>query len=170
MFRNMTNTIYMKSRLLFLIAVISIFFSSCGKRTVFEQRQKFDDLKWNRFKELKFEFAIKDTSQLYNLSLLLRHHSIYPYGELFVTMALYSPSGERRVSDFHLPVKKEDGTFKAEGNCDLWDIDYPLFKSYKFSEAGKYRIELENRMDKLDTEGVMEIGIQVKEAAEDDSK
>jgi gliding motility-associated lipoprotein GldH len=153
----------MKKLMLFSI-LLSFLFASCGKKTVFEQRQKFDDLKWNRFKELSFSFDIKDTARVYDMELLFRHHTMYPYQDIFVTLAIFSPSGERRVGDFHLPVRDKNGVFYSQGNGDLWDIDLPLYKMMRFTEPGKYKVEIENRMDKFDTEGVMEVGLRVKEA------
>lgn len=150
----------MKIRILLLIITIPLFIS-CGKKTIFQERVKFDDLKWNRFKELSFTFEVQDTSAVNDIIFNFRHHSVYPYEELFITIALSSPSGERRISDYHIPVKKPDGSFFAEGMGDLWDLDYTLMPGHKFSEKGKYKLEIENRMSKLETPGVMEAGITV---------
>jgi len=151
----------MRTRYLLFVLLIPLFFS-CGSKTIFKERTKFENLQWNRFKELSFSWEIKDTSAVYDVIFDLRHHTVYPYENLFITIALYSPSGERRVSDFHIPVKNTDGSFKAEGMGDYWDLEYVLFPDQKFREPGKYKIEIENRMDKLETPGIMEAGITIR--------
>lgn len=146
-----------------LVLLFTPLFISCGGKTILQERTKFEELSWNRFKELSFSWDIKDTTKSCDILFNLRHHTVYPFDNLFITIALYSPSGERRVSDFHIPVKNADGSFIANGMGDYWDLDYPLFKDFKFRETGKYKIEIENRMDKLETPGIMEAGITVKE-------
>jgi gliding motility-associated lipoprotein GldH len=151
----------MRTRYLLFVLLIPLFYS-CGSKTIFKENTKFDNLQWNRFKELSFSWDVKDTSAVYDVVFNLRHHTVYPYDNLFITIALYSPSGERRVSDFHIPVKNPDGSFKAEGMGDYWDLDYVLFPDQKFREPGKYKIEIENRMDKLETPGIMEAGVTIR--------
>jgi len=151
----------MHFRNLLCLLLIPLLFS-CGGKTIFNEKTKFENLQWNRFKELSYSWEIKDTTAVYDVIFDLRHHTVYPFDNLSITIALYSPSGERRVSDFHIPVKNTDGSFKAEGMGDLWDLEYVLFPDQKFKESGKYKIEIENRMDKLETPGVMEAGVRIR--------
>jgi len=149
----------MKRLLPFFLMLLLL--SSCQNKKVFEQRQSFDDLKWNRFKNVTFEFDIKDTESKYNITLMLRHHTIYAEPDLQMTLALYTPSGERRLKEIIMPIRNTDGTFRSSGMGDLWDLEQVAFAGYSFNEKGHYKLEIENRMAKFDTPGVMELGLRV---------
>jgi len=150
-------------RLLPLLLILFVL-HSCSPRKVFEQRHTFENMQWNRFKSVYFEFDISDTKSLYDLSLSLRHHTVYPEPDLQITIAIYTPSGERRLKDVILQVRNADGTFKSSGMGDLWDIEQPIYEGYTFNEKGHYKVEIENRMSKLDTPGVMELGLRVEKS------
>ncbi|MCX6271815.1 MAG: gliding motility lipoprotein GldH [Bacteroidetes bacterium] len=153
----------MKSRLL-LFSLVLLCLISCSGRKVFEQRHTFEQLKWNRFESVFFETDIKDTETNYDISVEIRHHTAYPFANLMMTLAIYSPSGERRIKDIDVLLRNADGTFKAQGNGDLWDITAPVLQGITFSEPGHYKFELENRMSKFDTPGMMEIGLLVEKS------
>ncbi len=152
----------MKLRLFFGLLILSIIGASCSQKKVFEQRHTFDQLKWNRFESIFFETDIKDITSTYSFTVELRHHTVYPFPNLAFTIAVYSPSGERRIKDLDVPLRNPDNTFKALGNGDMWDIDIPVFEKFSFNEPGHYKIELENRMPKFDTPGIIDIGLLIK--------
>lgn len=145
--------------------LILLLLQSCSPRKVFEERHTFEDLKWNRFKSVFFEFDISDTKSLYNLTISLRHHTLYPEKDLQMTIAIYTPSGERRLRDVIMQIRNADGTFKSSGMGDLWDIDQVIYSDYTFNEKGHYKVEIENRMEKLETPGVMELGLKIEKVA-----
>lgn len=151
----------MKFRIFISLIMISLALSSCSRNKIFEKRHSFDQVKWNRFESVFFETDIKDVESTYNISVELRHHTLYPYPNLAFTIAIYSPSGERRIKDMDVPLRNADNTFKANGMGDMWDITIPVFENYQFNEPGHYKIELENRMPKFDTPGIIEIGLLI---------
>ena len=122
-------------------------------------------MNWNRFESVFFETDIKDIKSDYDLTVMLRHHTVYPFQNLAFTIAIYSPSGERRIKDMDVPLRKADNSFIASGAGDLWDIDIPVFQNFKFNEPGHYKIELENRMSKYDTPGVIDIGLKISKSS-----
>ncbi|MEI6575373.1 MAG: hypothetical protein WCO63_04270 [Bacteroidota bacterium] len=142
--------------LLFLIL------QSCNSKKVFDERHNFEDMKWNRFKNVTFEFDISDTESLYDMTMSLRHHTVFPEPDLQMTLAIYTPSGERRLKDITMVIRNADGTFRASGMGDLWDMDQVVYSGYHFNEKGHYKVEIENRMSKYDTPGVMELGLRVE--------
>ncbi len=137
---------------------------SCSGRKVFEERHVFEKLKWNAFESVFFETDIDDIDQDYDISVEVRHHTVYPYDQLSMTLAVYAPSGERRVKEFTLLMKNPDGTFRASGMGDLWDLTEPVMKQFRFNEKGHYKFEIENTMPKFDTPGIMEIGLKIEKS------
>lgn len=152
----------MRTRVLLALLLVFTFCVSCSRSKVYEKRHTFDKLNWNRFQPVIFDADIKDAESSYTISIMIRHHTVYPYPNLAMTMAIYSPGGERRVKDINIPLRDKDGTFKASGMGDLWDITTPVYQEFQFNEAGHYKFELENRMPKYDTPGIIELGILIE--------
>ena len=45
---------------------------------------------------------------------------------------------------------------------DLWDINIPIRKNFKFSAKGVLKVGFENRMPRTDTPGIIEIGLIIE--------
>ncbi len=141
------------------VFLATVFLISCSNRTYFKEYKKFDSLNWDRFNILNFD-VIVDKDQSLDFDLLLRHHTAYPYGFLDVNITFYTPAGATLSRDYHFNLKEKNGKWKADGLGDLWDIELPVRKEMKISKAGILKVRVENKMTKIDTPGIMEIGLQ----------
>lgn len=142
--------------------VIILMLTGCGRRTIYEKSEKFPDYSWNRFKYLYFNAEIEDTAGTYDILLTVRHITQYPYKNLDVNFTSYTPSGEERSMDYSFMLKDADNKFLGDGMGDLWDIELPLREKTRFPEIGKYKFEIENKMTKFETPGIMEVGIVIR--------
>ena len=75
------------------------------------------------------------------------------------------PGGEMRSGDYHFELKDENGKWKANGMGELWDIELLIRKNFKMKEEGVCKVRIENKMTKLQTPGIMEIGLVVKKSS-----
>ena len=85
--------------------------------------------------------------------LILEHKPAMPFDAFPVTVIMYSPSGEIRSRD--ISIDPENYTV-GEGR-----IRIPLRKDYAFTEKGKCTFEIENRSQKVQTHGLIRIGIEM---------
>lgn len=144
-----------------LIALLAVIMVSCSSDTIFEKRESFPDLKWNRFKELTFNVPVTNVEDGYDIILTLRHITQYPFNNLSVEFLTVSPSGEERVSSHSIPLKNKDGKFIGDVAGDLWDVEFKLREYVVFSEKGTYKMTIGNTMTYLDTPGIMDVGLKV---------
>lgn len=152
------------NKLILVSFAVIMIFSGCGRRKIYEKFEKFSNYSWNRFKYLNFDIDIKDTADTYDIFLSVRHITQYPYKNLDVNFTSFSPSGEERSMDYSFRVKDDENKFLGEGMGDLWDIELPIRKAYRFSEKGIYKFEIENKMTKYETPGIVEVGIVVRKS------
>lgn len=143
--------------ILFLI----ILFTSCGNNEVFKEYRRFDDISWDRFKILIFEVEV-EKEQLLDFDLFLRHHPNYPYDHLDVNITFYTPSGSTMSRDYHFKLKDKNGNWMSKGLGDLWDINLNIRKEMKISKSGICKVRIENKMTKIKTPGIIEVGLIVK--------
>ena len=147
-----------------LIIWLLLIISSCGNRTVYKEYREFDNVSWNRFDIQQFEIPVEENEAL-DFYFFVRHHSFFPYDFLDVNITFYLPGGEMRSGDYHFNLKDEEGEWLADGMGELWDIELPIRKNLRMPEAGICKVRIENKMTKLETPGIIEVGLIVKKAS-----
>ena len=126
-----------------------------------------DQLSWDRFNILHFEFPVEDTEKEYDFFISIRHIPQIPYKKMEVNFTLYTPEDDMRTGNIELRLVDLEGESLSKCLGDLCDIELPLRKNFKFSAKGKARIEIENRYTKIKMPGIMEVGLIVRESKKD---
>lgn len=143
--------------------IITILFAGCNNNTVFKEYEKFDDVSWSKLDILNFEFPVNEKEE-YDFYLALRHHTDFPYSFIDVNITFFTPDGEMRSRDYHFRLKNTKLEWKGDGMGELWDIELLIRKEMVFNKGGICKIRIENRMRKVETPGIMEIGLIVKKS------
>jgi len=141
--------------------IIILLLTSCNSNTTFKEYKKFDDISWNRFDIIDFEFPVQQKEPL-DFYLALRHHTNFPYSYIDVTITLNTPDGEMRSRDYRFRLKDTDLKWKGSGMGDLWDIELPIRKEMLFNKNGICKIQIENKMHRVETPGIIEVGLIIK--------
>ncbi len=147
----------------FVSIIITAFFVGCNSDTVLKEYKKFDDISWNKFDILNFEFPVEKNEGL-DFYFALRHHTDFPYSFIDVNITFYTPDGEIRSRDYHFRLKNTDLKWKGDGMGELWDIELPIRKEMIFNKSGTCKVRIENKMRKAETPGIIEVGLIVKKA------
>lgn len=150
-----------KNMLLFSIILISF---SCRKDVVYSKYVKFDNDEWKRADTVKFELDIKDTYNLYNLDLNIRHADGYPFNNLFVFVQTRYPDGTFDQDTLEIVLADSKGKWQGDGLGDIFDFSAPLKQNFKFVQKGKYQISFIQAMRTDPLPLLMEIGIELKKA------
>lgn len=138
-----------------------LFMGSCGQKTVFREFHRFDNLSWERFDILTFDVDVQKDQKL-DFDLLLRHHTNYPYDYLDANITFYTPSGASMSRDYHFKLKNKDGSWKSDGLGDFWDIELPIRDEMLFSKSGTCIVRIENKMTKIKTPSIIEVGLRAR--------
>jgi gliding motility-associated lipoprotein GldH len=146
----------MKRLILFISALILI--TACDSRTIYREYRKFDNVSWNRMNILKFEVPVTAGEEL-DFSLFLRHHTDFPYDKLYVNITFYSPEGDMRTAEYDFKLKDDKGNWLADGMGELWDIELPIRQNMLFSAGGICKVQIENKYSKIETPGIVEVGL-----------
>ncbi len=145
--------------------VVALLLSGCDKNIFYKEYKSFDDVSWNRHEILEFEVPVEKNT-MNDFYMALRHHTNFPYSFIDVNITLYTPDGEIRSRDYHYRLKGTDLKWKGDGMGELWDIELPIRKRISFKKPGICKIRVENKMKKMETPGIIEVGIIAKKSEE----
>jgi len=154
----------MQKVILPLITILLL--TACTSNTTFKEYNKFDDVSWNRFDILEFEFPVQKNEPL-DFYFALRHHTNFPYSYIDVNITINTPDGEIRSREYRFRLKNTELKWKGDGMGELWDIELPIRKEMLFNKSGICKVQIENKMHKVETPGIIEVGLIVKDSSLD---
>jgi gliding motility-associated lipoprotein GldH len=149
-----------------LLAYVILFsaLSSCNPNKIFEEHHKLENYSWNYFQKINFEFNIEEEGLDYDIYIAIRFVDGVPYHVIKSAIQLQFPDGQERYRDINLSIRNKDGSYKGSVAGDIWDCEIPVLKNYPLSQKGKYTLILHNMRNKLETPGIMEIGLILETA------
>lgn len=143
-----------------MLAMLAVLSSSCGKKTVFEQVNLFEDKQWNRFDYQLFEVpAAKD--ELLDFYLVFGHNNNFPHDRLWVNITIYTPDGASRSLDYHFDLKDEQGNWIG-GTKEEKQFIFLIRKGMKILKEGVVKVRIEQLHPDYDLQGVRSVGLVVK--------
>lgn len=146
--------------LIFLILLLAN--SGCMPDERNEVYHQFQDQSWQRFNILSFELPVKASGSPQKVVVFIRHNEKFPYRRLDFHMIMRTPEGEERSREYSVPVRNDAekplGTCE-DGNCEVSQV---LKKDLHISSSGLLVIELENIIPRIETPGLLGIGIRLE--------
>jgi gliding motility-associated lipoprotein GldH len=147
----------------FLVVVsllITALGTSCGKVKPRELYHRFDDKSWARFNLLSFEIPVEEITTC-NVYLFARFDPDFQYETLDFNMIMNTPAGEERTNEYQMEVRSKTGNLVIECSKDSCEGTILLKKELYLAKPGILKIEIENLTPRLQTEGVLGVGIRL---------
>jgi gliding motility-associated lipoprotein GldH len=144
-----------KMSLLFLLTL-----AGCSGKQDYVIYYPFRNQTWDRFNFLRFEIPIEKPAGVYNVDLFIHHTSAYEFDDLDFHMVMTTPSGEERIKEYSMKIRRKDGGFTGKCTPDSCEVSIPLKQELTLS-PGTMVIELENVVPRLQVRGLLGLGIRV---------
>jgi gliding motility-associated lipoprotein GldH len=141
--------------------LILLVFCGCSKNDDVEVYYKFKDHTWSRFDPVRFELTVNAPERNYDVFLFIHHTAAYEFDNLDFNMIMTTPSGEERIKEYHMDIRRKDGGFIGKLNNDSCEISIALKKDLRLTK-GILTLELENLVPRLQIQGLLGIGIRLR--------
>jgi gliding motility-associated lipoprotein GldH len=151
------------SKSIFFIAILC-YCLSCDSNAIYKSYVDMKDTNWYVKNVPTFTFEVKDEAIPYNIYLLVRNASQYPYNNLYVTRYIYGPDGKilsNRLEEVML-FDQKTGKPLGEGLGDIYDNKVISSKNFMFPKKGKYTIKLKQYMRQDPLPYIMSMGVSVE--------
>ena len=152
------------------LALLAVFFVSCGKTRVFDAYKKLDGT-WKKTDTLRFTFDQNDTINPYHLFLNVRTNNEYPFSNMYVIVSLKEP-GEKaitKVDTLEYLMARPDGTLLGEGFSDVKESKLWYLENFTFSRVGTHEVEVVQAVRATgnvegvpDLKGITELGLRIE--------
>ncbi len=152
-------------RIILFLPIIAFLLSGCGNKESKELYHAFPDKLWARYNLLSFEIPVEEAKE-YNIYLFARLAPDFQYETLDFNMIMNTPAGEERILEYQMEVKSKSGAFILKCNKDSCVGTILLKKKLFLSKTGILKIEIENLTPRLNTEGVLGVGIRMVPSGE----
>ncbi|MBA4850983.1 gliding motility lipoprotein GldH [Emticicia sp. BO119] len=152
----------MKNLIIGFVLCLSVF--GCDSNAIYKSFIDFKDTNWYIKDVPSFTFEVKDETIPYDIYLLVRNASQYPYNNLYVTRYIYGPDNKLINKRLEQVILFEPKTGKplGKGLGDIWDSKVLSSHGYKFPKKGKYTIKLQQYMRQDPLPFIMSIGLSVE--------
>ncbi len=153
--------------LVFVVATMVLFMTSCGSKAVFDQSLAVDQQGWSSRKMAHFEVPIKDTLSTYSFFLNVRHLEDYRYSNLYIFLHTRFPNGTATHDTIECVLAKPDGEWLGKSSGTLRENKILLNGALRFPVAGTYRFDIEQAMRQQELEGIHDIGLRIVKNTDD---
>lgn len=150
-----------KTTLLLLLLVAGIFVA-CDSKRAYEHNDTIENESWNIKKVYTHEFEIADSMQWYNMYLNVRNTTDYKYSNLFLYVTTTFPHGQQAKDTLECVLADTQGKWFGKGNGKFKDCRIVFKPKFRFSQAGKYNVQITHGMREQDVTGISEIGIRLE--------
>lgn len=156
--------------LILLLVTVLVFISGCSDESKFHDDFQILSESWSEMDTLYFPFEIKDTAKKFDVTIMIRNTSNYPYYNLFVTHFLvdsistyHKQTSELLLFDPQTGSPEGNRTFLIEKKIgNVFDHEYPLYRKLSFAKTGNYTIKIVQQMrNNQPIEGIKAVGIKL---------
>lgn len=145
-----------------LVIVAVVFFSSCGKDYLYEQKFDVPNNVWNADQKVKFEVNIADAKSVYNLYIRVDNTEFYPKSNLWLFTKSVAPDNSMQIDTVEIFLANTNQWLGQEKEEGVWTGLYPFKLGVGFPSSGKYHFELEQGMRLTKLEDIQAIGLVVE--------
>jgi len=144
-----------------LLFIIAIIFISCDKKPVYNEFRMIPAEEWLVNSRCDFEVELKDTTQLFNLYVNIRHSGDYPYQNLWLFVERMSPDSTVVKDTIACDLADYTGKWLGEGSGSVYLLTVP-YQQLKVETQGKYVFRIVHGMRDEMLHGVHAIGLRIE--------
>lgn len=156
---------YIPVWLLFL--AVSFCLNSCNNSALLEEIQPIEKYQWEYNHKKTFKVNVTDTTQRYNLHILLRHSFNYEWRNLWIKIETKFPDGRTLSKRMNLQLCEADGEWFGKCLGDNCDMEFLIQRNAVFPQAGEYTFSFTQDMRVNPINYIKGIGMRIEKVKKD---
>jgi gliding motility-associated lipoprotein GldH len=144
--------------ILFLLFVLV----SCDRNRVYEENTAIPEGTWSSAERISFQADISDNTIPYNVFIIIRNGTDYPFSNLYLFLNTTFPDGKNSRDTIECMLADYDGRWLGSGSGSVKFNRFQLKKGVRFPLKGRYRFEFEQAMRVKDLKGIVDLGLRIE--------
>jgi gliding motility-associated lipoprotein GldH len=145
------------------IALVSVFFVSCGKIDLYEKQAQIPVQQWFYNYVPEFTFHIDDTSSLYNVYIVLRHTDLYNYNNIWLNIGSKTPGDSMHFQKVNLTLASDAKGWEGRGTGDIFEVRKNISPGpVSFKRSGDYTFSIAQIMRENPLRYILNVGIRLE--------
>ena len=154
-----------QGKVFLFVLLLSMVLNSCKDlNTVVDNNTEISGRNWSYTEKVQVPVIITDTDIAYNLYFNLRHTAAYKYSNIFLLIHIIAPDGKKTTERKEFRLALPDGEWLGSGSGNMYSYQFLFKEDFKFTNSGKYIIQLEQNMRDNPLDYVVDAGIRVEKA------
>lgn len=125
----------------------------------------FEDLKdniWHKDSTLRFEVEPPDTTDTYEIAIIVRNNNEYSYSNLFMLVEAEVEGIHKSKDTLEYEMADPNGKWLGEGITDVKESLLLYKNSFKFSEILPHHFRIKHGMREENLNGISNVGLLIK--------
>lgn len=152
-----------KNKNYFLLMALLLLAQACIPGNTYHKVADIPGFSWNRNDAIDFDLKLNDTTAAYDIFIIIRHNSDYPFSNLWLELQTFFPEGDTAVLRKQIMLADND-ELQWKGDCmgDICVVKSALLTSGHFSRKGAYRFRIAHVMRRNPLPGILNVGLEIK--------
>jgi len=150
----------------FVCLMLPVLAIGCNTNTLFEEFAEIPEATWSYDHQAVLDFEIADTTKRYDLYMLVRHRTTYPYMNFWVNTLTTYPDGTTREQKVDLPMADKNGQWYGSGFGNVKTNEVIIQSNAIMPQKGAYTLDISQLMRYEPVLDVMDIGLRIEESSE----
>lgn len=144
-----------------IIAIVLALLSACGNRVVYTEFYSMPIDGWHQDSTLTFTTEIADSTTCYDIQLVVRHTTQYPYQNLWLFVDEYAGNMLILQDTIEAMLADDYGRWLGTG---IHRYELPLLydEQHRFAQSGEHTFAIRQGMRTEWLKGITEVGLVVK--------
>lgn len=135
--------------------------SSCGGGKATDRYHPLANAAWERFDILKFDLPVEGSGDSWDVEMYAYLDNRFSNKSLLFNMVMNTPSGEERIAEYELQTEDTSNVNNTIGTGDSVRVRIILKRGMRVTTKGLLRVELENLVPRMKTEGIRGVGVKL---------
>lgn len=131
-------------QLFFLLLIVITIFSSCDKGLIYNHSAKIINKEWKYDQVLKYDISTVDTSEYYELMVVIDHDKAFSYENFYILITTEFPDGTKMPDLVSIQLADKMGSWVSNCSGSSCSIELVLQDRFRFRQVGTHNIYIEN--------------------------
>ena len=148
----------------YILILLVLLITSCEPIQLYEQTTTYSTHEWSSKQVNNYQFNITDTTSLYKIYFVIRHHNAYHYKNIWIDLSHSSASESAKTETFNLNLANDQKGWLGTGMDDIYDQRIPLYPKPIKLKYGMHTFTIKHTMREDPLQNILSTGIRIEKA------